>query len=492
MDVLKINVAKRVAVSIALFLFCVLPSGAQVSWGPAVDVAAASFGNNRPRIVTAANGAPLIIWGNSAKVMFTRWNGAGFSTPVQLNPVNVDVAEASWMGPDIAAHGDTVYVVYKQKPESDTANHIWCVRSFDGGLSFDAPVRVDFIADSISRFPTVTTDEMGNPIVGFMKFAPSFGEARWVVTKSTDFGMSFMPDVLASGWSSATSEVCDCCPGQITNADGTTVMLYRDNNSDIRDCWAGISNDNGGSFTAGINIDQQNWIIAGCPSTGPDGVIIGDTLYSTFMSAGSGNIRVYYSKSSVSSMTGASGIQITNNFPGLAQQNFPRIANAGNSMAIVWMQVADATSQLALSFTENIANGLPQTFETVATDNVVNGDVALIPGEVFAVWQDDVGVVKFRSGSYSLPTFVTSEVSTSNLHVYPNPAENCWIISGNSLHGDSKLELLDMQGKVIYARHIAGQSSLNHKIENAHLASGSYFIKVTDKEKQFSIKCLKQ
>lgn len=84
------------------------------------------------------------------------------------------VAGAGWMGPDIAAHGDTVYVVFKQSPEGSDSSHIFCARSFDGGQTFNTPVRVDNIADSLSRFPTVTTDDSGNPIIGFMKFNSSF------------------------------------------------------------------------------------------------------------------------------------------------------------------------------------------------------------------------------------------------------------------------------------------------------------------------------
>ncbi len=208
------NLLKNITLLVLAILFTIDLQG-QVTWEPTIDVAASHFDNNHPRMTTDGAGHPVIIWGKGSDIQFTKWNGTGFSQPIKLNPGGISVASAEWMGPDIASHGDTIYVVYKQIPENLTTSHIWCMRSFDSGLTFDQPVRVDFTGDSLNRFPTVTTDPLGNPIVAFMKFNPSFGDARWVVTRSEDFGSSFLPDIKASGWSGPSSHVCDCCPATI-------------------------------------------------------------------------------------------------------------------------------------------------------------------------------------------------------------------------------------------------------------------------------------
>lgn len=239
-----------------------------------MNIAPSASGNEHPRIVSDAAGNPLVLWAHANRAMFSRWNGTGFTTPVMLNPPTMTIAGASWMGPDIASHGDTVYMVFKQTPEDSDTCHIWCIHSFNGGISFSPSVRVDNIGDSLSRFPAVTTDVQGNPIIGFMKFDPSFGDERWVVAKSTDFGFTFSIDVKASGWSSPTSTVCNCCPGTIVCSGNTVAMIYRDNKSDIRDTWAGVSFNGANSFSGGMGIDGQNWYITYCPASGPDGVII--------------------------------------------------------------------------------------------------------------------------------------------------------------------------------------------------------------------------
>ncbi len=373
----------------------------QINWDTPMDVSASSsYGNNYPRIVMTGMDTPVVSWSDGDNMFLARWNGSSFDTPQMVNPGSVTTAGQSWMGPDIASKGDTLYAVYKQTPEIQTTSYVWCVSSFDGGATLNTPVRVDFIADSVSRFPTVTVDQNGNPIVAFMKFDAILNEARWVVARSNDMGQSFNIDVKASGWSAPLAEVCDCCPGQIVNDGNNTVaMLYRDNNSNIRDTWVGISTDNGNSFTSGMGVDQQNWVINSCPSSGPDGFIVGDTLFTTYMSSASGNTRVYYNKSSISAGTGSPAIALDQSAAGLVTQNYPRTDYYGGSAAIVYQQFANGLVELGFEFTENVSAGMNQSQQIVDSDWVSHPDVVLGNGVVFIVWQDDqTGTVKYLRG----------------------------------------------------------------------------------------------
>ncbi len=488
-----INMNKFLLLVLASFIFS-SSVDSQIIWNSTIDIATSSFGNHHPRMVKDSKGNPLIIWGKSNNVMFTRSNGTSFTTPIKLNQGTVSVAEASWMGPDIAAHGDTIYVVFKQTPESINSSPVWCIRSYDGGLTFSLPVQVDNIGNNFSRFPTVTTDKSGNPIVGFMKFNSSFGKARWVVSRSVDFGNSFSTDVLASGWSRPTSEVCDCCPGAITSSGNTVAMLYRDNDDNIRDSWAGISNDLGNSFNVGMNIDQQNWNIFACPSSGPDGVILGDTLYSTYMSGAGGKTRVYFNKSSLSEMTGSPALLLTDNISGLGQQNFPRMENSGSTAAIAWKQIVNGDSQLAVSFTKDILKGFPTTHEVIAPKGTANTDLILTSKNIFVVWEDEnSGTVKFRSGTYSTSSLVQETILINDLTTYPNPSTEAWIIKGNSVYPKLKVELFNSQGNLVYFNYIEkNKESFIHKIDNTHLVNGLYVLRFNYNNFQHSIKLLKE
>lgn len=471
-------------------LFMFAQSG--ISWSSSSSIAANSFNNKRPRIVMDASGNPLVLWGNSNtnNLMFSRWNGSSFTTPVQLNPATMPVFTAYWAGPDIASKGDTVYVTFKQTNE-DTSK-VYVVHSFNGGVSFSAPVRVEYIADSLSRFPTLATDENGNPIVAFMKFNSTFGDSRWVVSRSADYGSTFTTDVKASGYSGGLAEVCDCCPGAIVASSNKVAMLYRDNLSNIRDIWTGISTDNGASFPTGINVDQHNWMLSSCPASGPDAVIIDDSLYSVYMSGTGGKNLIYSNKSSLSALASSTGAAITGNFSGLLQQNFPRIANYTTAVAKVWKQATTGSSQVALVFTANIHAGFPVGYDTVAIGTaaaVTTTDVAVSNGVVHVVWQDDVtGTVKYRKGTYTPLSAGISNLSADNsISIYPNPAQTELYISGpTNEYAQTQIEVFNLVGEKLIS------VPYKNKIDISNLPNGIYFLKIKQGTKLITQKFIKQ
>lgn len=458
-----------------------------ITWNMAMNISGSTYSNMHPRIALDRQNNPMVVWGRMTdqSVLFSRWNGTVFTTPVSLNPMWLTVATGSWQGPDIASYGDTVYVVVKQTPEAIDSNHIYIMTSFNAGVSFGPPVRVDFIADSISRFPSVTTDSTGNPIVAFMKFDASFGDARWVVTRSLDYGNTFTTDVKASGQTGGL--VCDCCPGSILNTGNDILMLYRANMGNIRDSWAGISYDGGTTFPAVINIDQNNWNLFACPSSAPDGVRIGDTLYSVFMNGASGISRTYLSTSSVSNTTIGNINLITGNITGLGQQNYPRIATAGHAMAVVWKQSVNNSDQLPLLFTNNYASGLPASYDTVDLNNITNADVALSDGNIFVVWQDDgSNTVKYRSGSF-IPVAGIKENGTNNFSFFPNPANSSLNIFLPS-NENCTLCIFNSQGKKIYSANHYGTC----KLQTNTWLNGIYFFQLQCRGILYTQKFLKQ
>ncbi|CAN5439615.1 hypothetical protein BH11BAC1_BH11BAC1_28230 [soil metagenome] len=462
-----------------LLVFFLLASsaGAQtgITWNMSMNIISAS-GNGHPRIALDRSGNPLILWSNTTDAMFARWDGTAFTTPVSLNPNNINVAGAAWMGPDIATHGDTVYVVFKQSPEAIDTCHIFCVHSYDGGVTFSTPVQVDAIADSLSRFPVVTTDDIGNPIIGFMKFNSQYLDSRWVVTKSTDFGFSFSVDTKASGWSSGTSVICDCCPGAIASSGNTVAMVYRDNNNNVRDMWSGISTDGGNSFSYGMPIDQHNWSVFVCPATGGDAAIIGDTLYSVFMNGSGGTNLSYMTATSISEMTGSQGVELTDPIAGLTLQSYPRLATDGTAMAVVWKQLVNGNDQCMLRFTNDIANGLPMAYDTVDLDHIVNADVAIQNGTVYVIWQDDNTLsIKLRTGTFNSTTSVNESVSKDLFSVYPNPASaDIHIVNVETA---DEIKITNLVGRTIFcSKSDAKKISINLK------EPGIYFVTVSGKQ----------
>ena len=471
-----------------LMVFMLTFLNAQIIWDDQINIGPSSAGNHHPRIVLDASGNPLVVWTNHDRLMYSRWNGTSFETPKSLNPPGMNIAGASWMGPQIAAHGDTVYIVFKEIPEDSKFS--WAIHSYDGGLNFSDPVQIDFIGDSLSRFPTVTTDAEGHPVVAFMKFNSSFGDARWVVTRSDDHGKSFSSDVLASNWSDPDADVCDCCPGTIVSHDHNVVMLYRDNNNNKRDSWAGISRDGGNTFSQGANIDQQNWMISSCPASGPDGVIIGDTLYTTFMNGASGKIRVYTNKVSLSDFNPEPAQLITGDLFGLSSQNFPRIASYGNAASIVWKQQISGQEQLVMHFYNDIASGLEPLYDTVDLNQIMNADVAMSEDRIFVVWEDyNSGTVRFRAGEYEGRTSLDDFQKIETLHVFPNPSTGSWILSGYPDNSSGELHLRTLDGTLIRTFTLSGEKKF--KITQDGLKEGMYILSGIISGKNFLAKLVR-
>ncbi len=475
-----------IIVSIATFA----SAQSSVSWNTPMNIASNSFSNQHPRMSLDGKGNPMVIWGNytDQSVYFSRWTGGTFSVPVRINPNWMTVATAGWMGPDISSKGDTAYIVVKRAPEVSNTNRIFVFSSFDGGISFNDPVELAFIGDSISRFPTIEVDATGNPIVAYMKLNANFQESRWVVTKSMDFGTTFSTDVQASGWGNS-NEVCDCCPGALISSGNTVAMVYRDNNKNIRDSWAAISTDNGSTFTSGIEVDLNNWTIMSCPSSGPDGVLIGDTLYSTFMSGGSGNLRTYLSKSSISSGAITTMSNLTSTIPGLGSQNYPRIATDGKAMATVWVQSVNNESQLPLAFTQDMPGGIPTTYEIVDKDNITNADVAMSNGNIFVVWQDDgSGTVKFRSGSYEQISANPSVQKESQIAIIPNPAYSTITLQSDEDFQHADIKIVNILGETVFT----APNLNNPNIDISTLPNGTFILFIRLKNKLFTHKFIKQ
>ncbi len=465
-----------------------------ITWSTGINIAANSYGNMHPRMALDGAGNPMVVWGKMSdkSVQFSKWNGAAFTTPVKLNPAWMSVAGASWMGPDIASKGDTVYVVVKRAPENVDTNRIFIFTSFNGGTSFNAPVEIAVIADSMSRFPTVTTDASGNPIVAYMKFNNAFLESRWVVIKSMNYGASFMTDVKASGYSGVNAEVCDCCPGAIVSSGNKTLMLYRDNLSNIRDIWTGLSTNNGSSFPTGFAIDNNNWMIMSCPSSGPDGVVIGDTLYSVFMSSGAGTNFNYLSKSSITNSAVNTVEKLTGTIAGLTGQNFPRIANDGNAMAIVWTQNVSGATQLPILFNKDITNGLPAVYDTIDLADNTNADVAMKNGNIHVVWQDDnSGTIKYRKGTYPVTPAMTTEINSPLFSIYPNPSNDFWQVKISNNQEILIYSVTDINGQIVCTEVINGGKS-SFKILNSNLSSGQYILTIHSGNKDYSYKLIKK
>ena len=129
-----------------------------------------------------------------------------------------------------------------------------------------------------------------------------------------------------------TGPCCPCCRTDLyVDSKSNIHVLYRGIiNDSIRDMEHAISSDNGKTFSTPERISDDNWVIDGCPHTGPAMTENKDGIQFTWFT-GSGNGGVYYCYSGNEGKSFSEREQVA----GIASRHC-QIASVNNDIAIVW------------------------------------------------------------------------------------------------------------------------------------------------------------
>ena len=428
-----------------LLLFCVFNSfGQSLTWSDPVVVFDGG-GNTRPRIELGTNNTPMVIWGTPGTnpVRFAKWDGSAFTPAVDVGPVGVDPYCSYWTGPDIAVNGDTVFVAFDADVNGFKA---FVVRSVDGGDTFGDTVVVGGYANT-NRFASIGIDNNGNPSVIFMTHDAGYSNPNYVTCTSKDKGETYGP--MISGSNSITGdEVCDCCPAEVIGRGDQLIMLYRNNESNLRDIWVGISNDQGDSYTTGEDIDDASWVLNSCPSTGPDAIYRGDTIVAVWQTEGSGDGRVIIGQTSAVSGLSAVNQEIYNG-AGAGFQNYPRIAGDIYTTGVVY-QSNDSGTECYLAYSTDGANQLDYTHIPFTDD--VNGhqrtpDVAYADGVFHIVYEDQSNTaIMYRTATLDNASI---EEHGQTINAYVDQNSKFLNFQGLNPLTTYQIEIYDMQGKLV-------------------------------------------
>ncbi|MBI3510741.1 MAG: T9SS type A sorting domain-containing protein [Bacteroidetes bacterium] len=455
-------------------------SQSTITWSNEITVDNGSvYGNVRPRIAVTSGNIPVIMWGGGTAtqpLLVARWNGSSFGTPVQVTPMGYDPFIDTWAGADIAAYGNTVYVVFKVQPEM--SNNIYIVKSTDGGVTWTLPTQVDIGQGPYDRFPSVAVTAAGNPVVMYMTFDTAWATAGYAVSNSNDGGATFSTPVNVSNLGG--SIVCDCCPGYVTVNGNTQAATWRRNNNNRRDMWAGISTNGGMTFTTGIDVDNTDWMLSACPSTGPDPFLWNDSLYTVFMSGASGDDRVYLSTFNITTSQQGFIQTIAPNYPSSVIQNYPFSAGKNDTVGVVWQQDASSNIDSYFTWSTTGASGLinnESVINTTTANDQRNPHIAYSSNTFHICWTDlSSGNVMYRYGTIT-PTGIAENISHRSLQVFPDPSSDVATIDLSCLdHHDGVLKIFDVNGKEMESSVISGQEKMTVNKFDA----GIYFAEVTD------------
>ncbi|HHG86315.1 MAG TPA: T9SS type A sorting domain-containing protein [Bacteroidetes bacterium] len=447
---------------------------------PTFEVAPSNFHNLRPQIALVNGETPLVIWGSTIggrKGWVARWNGSGFDAPKRANP-NGSINAYSVEGPNIAAKGDTAYLVYATAPAS--AAKAILRTSLDGGLTWGTPRWIDSLNSDLPSFPNVSIDNAGNPLIIYMRQKSNFDTPKYMVRTSTDAGQTWATEADAS-LPAPGGEVCDCCTGKVYASPGRIVALFRNNDNNLRDIWATWSTDGGQNFGAGIDLDSTDWVLAACPSSGPAAHIQNDSIFSFFMSAASGKQRIYMGAAHLDSLD--SGFNRMLN-PGIAVntgQNYPAVAGKGDTIGVVWAHYDSSSSSIYMKYSFTGVAGLFNQPAFSIVDSVMGAhdypDIAFENGVFHIVWSNQsLSSVMYRR--LAIDSFVVGlpvSAPENTLQIAPNPVKETahisWKIAGNE---SGNLRIMNVAGKLLMEKKVTGNGELAWQTEK--LAKGMYFV----------------
>jgi hypothetical protein len=461
-----------------------------ISWASPITVALGSiYSNVYPRMTLVTGDAPLITWNHaaSASIYSSVLSGSTFSTPIKVNPVGLTPVVYTWSGAEIASANDTVFVTFLGV--TGPYMKVYTVRSLDGGSSYEDTVRVDsYIGNDMGGFPSIGMGLGGNPVVSFMRMDSTMMEPEWVTSRSVDGGLTYLPDVAVSNID--TNEVCDCCPSAVVTSGTKHVTLYRNNQSNVRTIFAAFSTDESATYPIQTQVDLTNWTIAACPSTGPSGVIVGDSLIYVWRSQNTS--KIYIATVNINDQQIGQHRLLTPFAAGT--QNYPVIAAKGDTIGVVWQENYGGGTDVYFTYSLTGVTGLGMSVDTLTksmSGHQTRPDIAFNNKTFHISCADVIGSdVVYMKGTLS-QVGISENLNNDEIKLISayQQGANIEMVINSSINMKAAIQLINDKGQMESKADLQLIAGKNTYSINANCSSGVYYLNLfTDTMKKQGIK----
>lgn len=127
-------------------------------------------------------------------------------------------------------------------------------------------------------------------------------------------------------------------------------------------------------------------------------------------------------------------------------------------------------------------------FGSVVTVSLSNGNYACDPWYKSLVFNDKINYAN-PGETISLGSETISDVFSSDLDFFPNPSENKISIKGLNAESEYQIQITDVRGIVLIRKSV---NSMNNSISTDELASGNYFVTISNGDQIITKKLVKQ
>ena len=296
---------------LAIFLFILIgscdPSKEQSSDVPEQDEATllSAVGSNATNPFLTKNhlGQPVLCWteevseeeGYVVKYAVFDPDQAAFGDIITVEPSKGTAMHSENMNKVAFTAEGTVVAVYTRKhptEENRFAGSLLYTQSFDGGKTWaDEMLLHSDTSRNVGRgyfdLATLPDGEVAAVWLDGRYGKASKGSALFFAKTEGGKGFGLDKDIGES--------TCECCRTDLyVDRDNRLNIVYRDIlNDSIRDIVHKFSADNGATFSEARRISHDNWILYGCPHTGPSLASTSQGLHAVWFTAG-GAPAVYF------------------------------------------------------------------------------------------------------------------------------------------------------------------------------------------------------
>ena len=443
-----------------------------VQWSDPITVTSSPNAITAPRVTLLPDGTPLVTWGqssNPSQIWCSRLESGAFTPPVPVVQSPYEPALFGFGGYDVAVSGSQVFVVFEQSQQG-----ILMATSVDGGLSFGSPSSVQGpVSGGYATLSSVAVDGKGHPVVSYIL---EKNGATYRVRRSPDGGATFGSAATANA-PAPGGAVCECCTSDLVASGDSVWLLFRNNNSNIRDIWVSRSTDLAASFDVAADVDATDWHINACPISGPRMARAGDSLLVVWMSQSSGAARVYCSSLHAGTMKAGQQLGFSTTTGSQPAQSFPDAAASGDTVGVVFLE---KSKEIVFCHSTQGAAQLSTHYQRFALANhtLQYPSLAFRDGVFHLVYADATAdKVLYRRGTLtqSSPTEEPSEAADWGVSVFPNPASRDGFWLKSETHEMQELSLLDVFGKKIWGQKNCGREAA---VPTEGFPKGVYFLKI--------------
>jgi hypothetical protein len=327
--------------------------------------------------------------------------GDSFEAPIRVNGDETPVSSHAESQPQLRVRGMREFYVVWQS-EADGASKLLLASSVDWGQSFSKPVAVDSASSASQSFFNVSVSPQGHVYVAWLdgRDRAKTGGSAVYQARSTDRGSTFQKSVRVG------LDVCPCCRPSIAFSGSSTVhvswrSVFANN---VRDMVVATSNDGGQTWGDPLRVAEDNWSINGCPHSGAAMATLGDRLFISWHTVRDGRSELYLAYSDDGGRTFSSRQSLAGE---LLSPNHSALVEAGDKLAVVF-QARDGEknagwSKAAAYFREiDAAGGVAPLIRLGQLEGSASYPTLTweAPGQLFVVWtesfDDGPGIVLVR------------------------------------------------------------------------------------------------